>query len=119
MNALFWVEMAPQHGLESRRSAGLRLLAYPSFHIITVSAIVSASCMTLDYINPVRHFISSKLKGPIFRLGLNKLAPQHGLEPRTRWLIPLTAGLCQLISQVTADASLLDLSFENNSFTFV
>ena len=47
------------------------------------------------------------------------LAPQHGLEPRTRWLIPPVAGLCRPIIQITADSSLFDLSFEGYSLTLI
>jgi len=46
------------------------------------------------------------------------MAPQHGLEPRTRWLIPPWAGLYQLsFFEVATNSAVFDLSFERYSLT--
>ena len=31
------------------------MLAYPTFHIIAITAIISAGCLTLNDVNPIRH----------------------------------------------------------------
>ncbi|MEE9402039.1 MAG: hypothetical protein V3V47_02460, partial [Desulfobacteria bacterium] len=47
-----------------------------------------------------------------------EVAPQHGLDPRTRWLIPPQAGLCQLnLFEIPTNPAFLDLSFERYSLT--
>ena len=44
---------------------------------------------------------------------------RSGLEPRTRWLIPPAAGLCQLAHQKSSDSAFFDLSLKDDRFTFV
>jgi len=46
-----------------------------------------------------------------------ELAPQHGLEPRTQWLIPPMAGLYRRCFKKPFDTSLFNPLFQTHRFT--
>jgi hypothetical protein len=68
-----------------------------TLQIRRLALVKSAGCLVLEYVYPVWHYRYSKKKAQSKDWAFFKVAPQHGLEPRTQWLTVTTSGFPNLL----------------------